>query len=295
MRPIITSALLLLAPMMLAQEPVPDPDDILIGGRAQPQVLLLGTFHFNYPGLDAHKTDETEQVDVLAVQRQRELDELLDVVMRFKPTKLCVETQGSWLWYEYQEHKQGKPLGRNEYYQLGFNIMDRAGLDTLYAVDAQPLVMDLRYGSDSARHIPWVDPLYDGWDWGGDDAISLRYDSLYDAQDEYEASHTLLQSFLALNDPHTLNRDFGAYLNGGFMLGEHDGADILSIHWYNRNLRIFRNIKRITTSPDDRILVIFGAGHMGILKHLFDCDPQYRVVTLAQMASVQHPPNRRVR
>lgn len=264
-----------------------DPDRILVGDRPQPHVLLLGTFHFNYPGLDAHVTDKSDQVNVLDAQRQRELDELLEVILRFKPTKLCVETQGAWLWHEYQEHKAGKPLGRNEYYQLGFNIMDRAGLDTLYAVDARPLVMDLRYGNDSTRHIPWIDPLYEDWGWGGDDPISQLYDSLYDAQDAYESSHTLLESFLAMNDPHTLDRDFGAYLNGGFMLREHDGADILSIHWYNRNLRIFRNIKRITTSSDDRILVIFGAGHMGILRHLFDCDPTYRVRTLKELAEVK--------
>lgn len=278
MRLLALTCSIILGPLVHAQ-PF-DPDRILVGDRPQPHVLLLGTFHFNYPGLDAHVTDKAKQVDVLDAQRQRELDELLEVILRFKPTKLCVETQGTWLWHEYQEHKAGKPLGRNEYYQLGFNIMDRAGLDTLYAVDAAPLVMDLRYGTDSARHIPWIDPLYEGWDWGGADAISQLYDSLYRSQDTNEASHTLLQSFLALNDAHALDRDFGAYLNGGFMLGEHGGADILSIHWYNRNLRIFRNIKRITTGPEDRILVIFGAGHMGILKHLFDCDPTYKVVEL---------------
>lgn len=267
-----------------AQAPILDPDRILIGDRPQAHVLLLGTFHFNYPGLDDHKTDKSKEVDVLTEQRQRELKELLDVIMRFKPTKLCVETQGAWLWHEYQEYKQGKPLGRNEYYQLGFNIMDRAGLDTLYAVDARPLIYELRYGSDSARYMSWVDSLYRDWDWGGETDISLRYDSLYEATDTYEASHTLLESFLSMNDDHALDRDFGAYLNGFFLLRQYDGADVLSMHWYNRNLRIFRNIKRITTSPEDRILVIFGAGHMGILKHLFDCDPQYRVVKLDRLA-----------
>lgn len=261
-----------------------DPDRILVGDRPQPQVLLLGTFHFNYPGLDAHVTDQTKQVDVLDTERQQELKELLEVIMRFKPTKLCVETQGAWLWHEYQEHKAGKPLGRNEYYQLGFNIMDLAGLDTLYAVDAHPLVMDLRYGEDSLRYAAWIDSLYTGWDWGGADTISQLYGELYKAQDTYEASHSLTDIFLTLNNEHNLDRDFGAYLNGGFMLRDFDGADILSIHWYSRNLRIFRNIKRITTSPDDRILVIFGAGHMGILRHLFDCDPTYRVRTLKELA-----------
>ncbi|MCB0779980.1 MAG: hypothetical protein KDC03_10685, partial [Flavobacteriales bacterium] len=95
----------------------------------------LGTFHFAYPGLDAHVTDRSKQVDVLADQRQRELNELIDVIMRFKPNKLCVETKGAWLWHEYQEYKAGKPLARNERQQLGFRIMDLAGMDTLYAVD----------------------------------------------------------------------------------------------------------------------------------------------------------------
>lgn len=261
-----------------------NPDDILVGDRARPEVLLLGTFHFSYPGLDAHVTDKSEQVDVQEAQRQRELNELLDVIMRFKPTKLCVETQGAWLWHEYQDHRAGKPLGRNEYYQLGFNIMDRARLDTLYAVDATPLVMDLRYGSDSSTYAPWIDSLYTGWDRGDTDAASHLYDSLYRANDAYEVSHSLMDIFLTMNDDHALDRGFGAYLNGGFMLREHDGADILSLHWYSRNLRIFRNIKRTTTSPADRILVIFGAGHMGILKHLFDCDPTYRVRTLKELA-----------
>ncbi len=283
MRTLHLLATAFIAATACAQAPILDPDRILIGDRPQPHVLLLGTFHFNYPGLDDHKTDKSKEVDVLAEQRQREIKELLDVIMRFKPNKLCVETQGAWLWHEYQEYKQGKPLGRNEYYQLGFNIMDRAGLDTLYAVDARPLIYELRYGADSARYMGWVDSLYRDWDWGGETNISLLYDSLYEATDDYEASHTLLESFLSMNDDHALDRDFGAYLNGGFMLREHDGADILSIHWYNRNLRIFRNIKRITSGPEDRILVIFGAGHMGILKHLFDCDPTYKVVRLNEL------------
>jgi Family of unknown function (DUF5694) len=260
-----------------------DPDKILVGDRALPHVMLLGTFHFAYPGMDAHVTEEKDRVNVLTDQRQAELKELLDVIMRFKPTKLCVETQGAWLWHEYQDYKSGKPLGANEFYQLGFRIMDRVPLDTLYAVDAAPMVMDLRYGDDSLHYAPWIDSLYTGWDWGGPDPASKLYDSLYKAHDAYEVRHTMLQNFLSMNDQHTLNRDFGAYLNGGFLMEGYAGADVLSIHWYNRNLRIFRNIKRITTSPQDRILVIFGAGHMGVLKHLFDCDPMYRVVELKEL------------
>jgi len=262
-----------------------DPDAILIGDRPQAHALLVGTFHFGYPGLDAHKTAETDQVDVLSPQRQKEMAELAEVIMRFRPNKIAMETQGAWLASEYRTHQKDKtPLGRNEYYQIGFRIMDMAKIDTLYAVDADPMVNDLYEGPDSLLHRPWLDQLYVGWDWGGDVDLSKRYTELYQQQDLFERDHTLLEAFLALNDDHMLNRGFGAYLHGGFELSDQRGADILSLHWYNRNLRIFRNIQEITTSTDDRILVLFGAGHMGILKHLFECSPQYKLVRLNDLA-----------
>ncbi|MEO8590275.1 MAG: DUF5694 domain-containing protein [Flavobacteriales bacterium] len=274
-------------PLLAQQRQTLDPDAILIGNQPQAHILLVGTFHFSYPGLDAHKTTETDQVDVLSPQRQKELAELVDVIMRFRPNKIAMETEGGALMRQYRTHQaEGTPLGRNEYYQLGFRIMDLAKMDTLYAVDAEPLVNDLYDGPDSLRYRPWLDSLYAGWDWGGEDTISKRYSEFYHQQDLFERDHTLLESFLASNDDHTLDRGFGAYLHGGFELDDQRGADVLSIHWYNRNLRIFRKIQGITTSPDDRILVLFGAGHMGILKHLFECSPQYKRVRLSEL--VEH-------
>ena len=56
------------------------------------------------------------------------------------------------------------------------------------------------------------------------------------------------------------------------------GADILSIYWYNRNLRIFRKLQEITESSKDRILVIFGNGHASILRHLLESSPEYEFI-----------------
>ena len=285
----LTERVLLLATILItstvtAQGTMPDPDSILIGNQPQAQVLLLGTFHFGYPDLDAHVTAVDDRVDVLSTQRQQELNELLDVVMRFKPTKLCVETQGGWLMHEYNEYRRGeRKLGRNEFYQIGFRMMERAQLDTMYAVDAMPLVMELYNGPDSMRYKPWLDSLYDGWSFGGTDDISQRYDAWYDAMDGAKKDNSLLEIFLAMNNDHALDRDYGAYLNGYFKLPGHRGADVHAIHWYSRNLRIYRNIQDITSGPEDRILVVFGAGHMGILKHLFQCDPSYELVRLRDL------------
>lgn len=285
MKALSTIIALALSSSVAAQTGLPlNIDSILTGNGPVPHVLLLGTFHFSYPGLDAHKTAKTDEVDVLSPERQRELQELIDVLMRFKPNKIAVETQGGWLMQEYHRYKAGeKPLDRNELFQIGFRLMDHAGLDTLYTVDAGNVVEDLYTGQDSLLFRPWLDSLYAGWDWGGADVISQRYTEMYQAMDRFERDHTLLESFLFMNDDHKLDRTYGAYLHGGFELDTFRGADILSMHWYNRNLRIFRNIQRITTSPDDRILVLFGAGHMGILKHLFDCSPAYKPVRLHEL------------
>jgi hypothetical protein len=67
------------------------PDRVLLAGERQPtKVLLLGTFHFGYPNLDGHKTDSAKFINVLSPTRQKELEELAEVIMRFKPTRVYI-------------------------------------------------------------------------------------------------------------------------------------------------------------------------------------------------------------
>ena len=65
---------------LFAQKNIPDPDDVLVGNRKQPSILFVGTFHFAYYNLDAHKTDKDKQIDILSVQKQEELTDLLDYI-----------------------------------------------------------------------------------------------------------------------------------------------------------------------------------------------------------------------
>lgn len=76
--------------------------------------------------------------------------------------------------------------------------------------------------------------------------------------------------------------DLGNYLTGIFKYetkeNEFFGPDFVTGWWFNRNLRILRNIQKINAKPTDRILVIFGAGHMNLLNLLFDSSPEYKLV-----------------
>ena len=76
----------------------------------------------------------------------------------------------------------------------------------------------------------------------------------------------------------------GHYFVGGFAIGDGEtfpGADGFITSWYNRNLRIFANLLRLADSPDERILVIYGSGHIPILRHIARAAPQVKLVEVA--------------
>jgi hypothetical protein len=54
------------------------------------------------------------------------------------------------------------------------------------------------------------------------------------------------------------------------------GADMVNT-WYHRNLRIFSNLHQITESDQDRILVVYGQGHVPLLKQFANDSPYFKV------------------
>ncbi len=256
-------------------------ENTLTENKPAPQVLILGSFHFGYYNLDAHKTAEDDQVDVLDKQRQQELDSLVELISAFQPTKIAVESGPitGYLMYRYRDWIKGKEkLKRSEIDQIGFRLMRKFELDTIYGINAVPFLFDIWDHRDSSVLHPIFDSIYADWDFKAEDSISLRYARYYDLDDSIAAHMPLYDYFALMNDDRMLDRGYGAYLNGDFTLGDSRGADALAMHWYSRNLRIYRNIQDITTGPEDRILVIIGAGHAAILTHLFECSPQYDLV-----------------
>ncbi|MGB4774116.1 MAG: DUF5694 domain-containing protein [Daejeonella sp.] len=55
------------------------------------------------------------------------------------------------------------------------------------------------------------------------------------------------------------------------------GAELIA-DLYSRNLKIVSNIVKITESPEDRILVIYGAGHAGFFKSILFGTSEYEIV-----------------
>lgn len=246
------------------------------------KALLVGSWHFSYPNLDAHKTEEKFEVNFKDQLRKRELDSLLDYLARFRPTHIFVESgrNTGYLMYNYREWKAGAAqLYTNERSLVGVQLAMRLGLDTVYGVDDWPLLDQLQETS-KLKKIPYLNQLYQNFSYGGTGYWADQYSVWYRLQDSLIATRSILESFQHLNQPEYLETMLGAYLVSPHFLESEAkmGADALSMTWLNRNLRIYQNIRRVAHEPGSRILVLFGAGHIPILRWLFQSSPEFRLV-----------------
>ena len=259
------------------------PDKLLMDGNRKPtKVLLLGTFHFGYPNLDAHKTDSSRFIDVLSAQRQKEIQELANVISRFKPTRFYIEG-----WNQafqdslYKEYVAGRyTLGRNENYQLGYRVAKQNGLEKVYAVDASNFL------SENYKKYSWLDSMWrfnNPIDSVRDKYWSEQFSKMYTMSDSIETTLTMLENFLLMAQPASLKRMHGAYLTTGFGSVNNNGPDMLSMWWFSRNLRIFNKILQTRPSQEDRIVVLFGNGHAPILKQCFESSPEFELVELKSL------------
>lgn len=244
--------------------------------KERAQVLIVGTFHFNYPGLDAMKEAEEDKIDVLQEPKKSEVTALVEYIRQFRPNKIAIEALPRWqAGRKYIEYRSGQHRDqRDERYQLAMRIGLEEGLDTLFSVDAHDMTDDL-LAIDSA----YVQELARDFDFQSDaDAYSDLFWEWFEDDSKAVSQVPLLDYFKYMNSPESHQYGYGAYLIGDFKLGEYRGADMIAASWYDRNLRIFRNIQHITEGPEDRILVVVGNGHAAVLRQLFEASPEYEFV-----------------
>ena len=250
--------------------------------KERAQVLVVGTFHFNYPGLDALKTEESDKIDVLKEPKKSEVTELVEYIKKFKPTKIAIEAkpQYSNTWNErLREYKKGEHRNkRGERYQLAMRIATDFNIDTLYTVDATALSNDL-WQKDSLFYKSLTSKI----NFELEDPYWEKAKQYFDYREKQMKKTKILDVIKYMNTREGHNANFGLYLTGSFATGEGQGADNFSMWWYNRNARIFANIVNITESPKDRILVIFGNGHAAILRQFFEASPQYDFIEFSSL------------
>ncbi|MFN0184174.1 MAG: DUF5694 domain-containing protein [Aquabacterium sp.] len=237
---------------------------------APAQVMLLGMFHFDNPGLDAVKY---RPLDVMQPPVQAYLVELSQRLARLAPTRVLLEyppARDAVMNQRLADHRAGRyELPRNEIYQLGFRIAQAAGLERVHGMD-----IDMPKAET---------PL-----WGYLDQVPQTRDKLMAliAQESrrLEALHrerSLREILLQTNAPEEDRRNKGFYMllnDVAAAQGLFHGADA-SAQWWHRNLRMYAWIQR-HAQPGDRTLVIAGSGHVAILRDLLHADAERRALDL---------------
>ncbi len=250
-----------------------------IPDRPATKLLMLGTFHFVDAGLDDYKPEHN--IDMLAPERQDQLEELAELIRLFQPTKIAVEyppdVQGR-LDERYAQYRAGEyELASNEVFQLGFRIAGKLDHERVYCVDTDGRRFeDVPNRGEYARANGMADLL--------DDPFDPAFEALYAADDKRKLDWTLREHFLYMNAEPRIRAGHGAYLTGGFAVGDgtvFPGPDGFVSFWYNRNLRIFSNLLRLVENKDERILLIIGHGHLPILRHAALSAPQIELVEVA--------------
>jgi hypothetical protein len=235
------------------------------------EVLVLGSYHFANPGLDIAKF---AVADVLTPGKQAEIARIVEALARFRPTKIAVEVvperqeRSDSIYRAFAEGRH--TLARDEREQIGFRLAKQFSHPRVYAIDyrgAFPMNAVMEYAAQK------------------DTAFMTRFQAtirrVQDEASEMQRTMSIGEILLKENDRVRIADGHALYLEIS-RVGSAEvpvGTNLLSA-WYDRNIRIFGNLARVG-QPGDRILVIFGAGHLRILQELIRGTPGFRLVEAA--------------
>lgn len=239
------------------------------------EVMVLGTWHFDNPGRDIHNVRAD---DVLAPNRQAELEAIAAAIAEFRPTKVMVERVARTPDLLDPNFAGFRPehLGsqRDERVQLGYRIAHRLGLDRVHAIDEQPAEGEPDYFpfgpvAEYAEANGMGDRLRQ---------LMARAESATRAFEERQRTASLAELLAGYNDPAGLESSIGTYYELLRMGGvEQQPGAVLNAMWYMRNAKIFGKLTTVA-EPGDRILVVYGAGHNYWLRHFASETPGFRNV-----------------
>jgi hypothetical protein len=238
------------------------------------KILLVGVSHFESSSADMYTN---EALDLTSPKRQLEVQIVTDKFVKFKPNQICVEfpyAKPFKLDSQYTAYLAGN-------YKLTSDEMDQLGMVTGKKLNLKRLTAVNKAGKFEA------DTVMNYATQNGQSAIIQALDSMAKemVKEENEQLKSLsLNDFLILkNTKKSLQDNLGFYLKYMAKIGkgkDYVGSNLVA-DWYTTNINIYTNILRVVKPTDKAILVIFGQGHVPILKHLFENNDDFEVVEVA--------------
>jgi hypothetical protein len=254
----------------------------------QVEVMLLGTYHMDNPGLDEINVDAD---DVLAPDRQTELEALTDRLAEWNPERIAVEWPYDW---------QADVDSLYEEYRTGARRYDeREAIDANSRFDSEADLgcrdetIQVGFRLADALDHERVSPIDHPMDAANDDFDALKESdfeperkadySLPDLDrhgrevDERLASSTVPKFLRWTNEEEQLRVNHDWMFDKGVRWGEDDnfGGPQWLASWYDRNFRMVHNLWRAIERDDDRVLLLVGSGHVRVLRHLLTEAPMF--------------------
>lgn len=234
------------------------------------EILLLGTFHFGESNIDFTSTDIQKQLEAFA----RRLAE-------FCPDTVAIEladheqeiVSSSYEKFQLEDLKNPKKicagLGEicmfgntrllsytEEAVQIGYRLAKMLSLPKIHAIDID---------SGLSGELETVYPF-----------LGETIGMLGQAMTEH-ANDSLMEQYKYYNTEFSaLNHRIYLKANSVQINGEYIGSKLVT-SWYERNLKIYSNLQRLAQNSK-RLFVVYGAGHLQILRDLIQADPNFKLV-----------------
>lgn len=255
------------------------------------EITILGTFHFT-----KFHNETGENTNFYSEKKQKEINEILEALGEYNPDRIYIEREKKYqkgidsLFDLYNKNKlklSDFENGSGEVYQIGFQLAKQLQHETLYCVNhfesvSQELISD-------GHNISYYEKALKQFKFLGRDVVTkfLKGEAtlmetlrIMNLPENIEMSHNMM-----FNTPaYVQNGEFKSYENLPENTSNIDkkyiGAEFISL-FYERNLKIYSNIlNEQLNSGGDRILLITGQVHVGVLQELLKKNPNFKVVEI---------------
>lgn len=238
------------------------------------KILLVGTIHFANPHTDQF---ELKADDFLSAKRQSELEDLTNILSQTKATKVMIERPcesqlyNDSLYNSYLTDHYKITVSERE--QIGFRLAKKLNLNHVNCIDK---FYGLSHDSLMTATAKQNNQLYLLKDLQVEANLMLN-----DYEDKLQKG-TITEVLKYINKPEQLKRNLSLYLKFIAKIGAGQnfaGAEYVS-DWYLRNVAIYSNIINQIEPADKYVVLIFGQGHIPILKHFLESNDNFDVVEL---------------
>ncbi len=272
----VGSIILLIAILLyscISNEPSVQQEEIIgpFDKLAKSEIMILGIFHFG----------QQDQFDIQSKSGQAAIQELLDKLKEFKPTKVVIEKEAKHASHFnklYQKYKAGTfsiDTLYNEVYQVGFRLANQLSHDSIWLFDDHPPFIGSLEGFTFDSLQAYAQAKDSGYFDLYEDRIMETWDSISTVRDTLE----LVDYVRFLNSPEMQRYNIHRMHMYEYRIGTGDnfiGSDWLG-RYYQRNLRMLANIMKFNNIGEDRILVVVGSNHKWILDQLISNTPEFEL------------------